>query len=242
MPPITAAEEAHLLAREMVADVERWNDSMISTGFVPRTAIREARAQFQARVAPELHPLFEQALANSGLADEAQPLPSLDDGVVTDRALERAGLPTRRAWIWKLATGVGVALVGAYVLWQILYPPEVLARLPVAQVGVPVEVRATLPGPKHTVAVAADVVKWSDGSCLMLDVEAFRGEARVAQYSCCGWRARRGGWGTAVLMYTSTSACRLNLPAGGADRVKVGTRLVHAGAITFEGLEIRVEK
>jgi hypothetical protein len=242
MAPVSSPEEATLLARELVADIERYNESVIESGRVPRQAIREGRALFRARVEPGLHPLFERALGNSGLAVEAEPLAALDDGVVTDRALERAGLPTRRSWIWRLATGVGVTLVGAFVLWQILHPAEVLARLPIAQVGVPVEVRATMPGPKHTVAVAADVVRWSDGSCLMLDVEAFKGEARVAQYSCCGWRSRRGGWGSAVLAYKTTSACTLALPAGGADRVKVATRLTRPDGPKFEGLEVRIEK
>ena len=96
MALIAAPEEATLLAREMVADIERYNDSAISSGRVPREAIREGRALFRARVVPELDPLFEQALGNTALAPEAEPLPSLTgDAPVTDQALERAGLPTR---------------------------------------------------------------------------------------------------------------------------------------------------
>jgi hypothetical protein len=243
---ITTPAEATLLARELVADIERYNDSMISTGRVPRAAIQEGRALFRARVTPGLYPLFEQALGNTALAAEAEGLADpADQGPVTDGALERAGLPTRRKVVARIVIGLLVAgfavLVGKSVLRA--HFAEVLARLPIAQVGVPAEARAALPGPATlTVAVAADVVKWSGSSCLILDVEAFRGDTRVGQVSCCGWRPRRGSTGSALIVYRTTSDCDLALPAGGADRVKVATRFSRPGALSLDGLEVRIEK
>ena len=246
MALIASPEAATQLARELVADIERYNDSTIAAGRVPRAAIQEGRAVFRARVEPALYPRFERALGNTALAPEAEGLAApVDEGPVTAAALARAGLPTRQKWVARIVIGVLVVGFAVLVARSALrsYFVEVLARLPIAQVGVPVEARATLPGPStRTVAVAADVVKWSGRSCLMLDVEAFRGDARVAQVSCCGWRPKRGSTGSAMIVYRTTSDCDLAIPAGGADRVKVATRFSHPGALSFEGLEIRIEK
>jgi hypothetical protein len=45
-----------------------------------------------------------------------------------------------------------------------------------------------------------------------------------------------------MIVYRTTSDCDLAIPAGGADRVKVASRFSHPGALSFEGLEIRIEK
>jgi hypothetical protein len=115
--------------------------------------------------------------------------------------------------------------------------------VPIATPGTGGETPLAVQGPTTlTVAVAADGVKWSGRSCLMLDVEAFRGGTSVARYSCCGWRPKRGSNGSALLVYRSNDECDLAVPTGGVDRVRVGTRLDPPGRLTFEGLEIRVER
>jgi hypothetical protein len=243
MSLIAAPDQAANLARDMVFDLERDHDSQISRGSIPRQAVQAARAAFRARVVAGLHPVFESALASSSLAREAESA-SLDPAAAAD--LPPSRVPRART---KVLAGVGmIAFFGVIIGWVVLTRHEavVLARVPLPGAIGSGEVPLAVPGAAVVkLAVAADSVSYSGKGCLDLEAHALKGNAVVGRVSCCAWypthvRRARSGWLAPI--YRQRDACNLQVPAGGADRLRVSTRFHGDGKLAFEGFEIRAEQ
>jgi hypothetical protein len=154
---------------------------------------------------------------------------------------EAAGVPPRSSNVVIILVLVSV-IVGAILIVRSLIGAvggEVLARVPIAKVGDPADAPFAAAGnARLAFSVRADTCKWSGTNCLTLDVDALRGDETVAHVTCCGYRTSGGGtvWSTEQ----HNDACQLDIPASGADRLRVSTKLEHPRELTFEKLEVLV--
>ena len=118
---------------------------------------------------------------------------------------------------------------------------ELLTKVPLAGIGKTNEVAVSLPaGTPLEFPVTAASYSYSGAGYLLIDVELLRDRAVVARMTCRGFEFE-GGAGAGCGVTHSNSDCALRVPAGGANGVRVGSRLENEGATaTFEGLAVEV--
>jgi hypothetical protein len=86
----------------------------------------------------------------------------------------------------------------------------------------------------------ADRYSYDGTNAVMLDAELLKGGLVVERLTCRGFDLEdNSGSGTGS---TRHLMCPMTAPAGGADTVRVGTRLENTSPATFEGFEVRVHQ
>lgn len=108
MNKINTISAAKRFAEAILADVRVYNADAIQRGDDLSHEIAEARALYQGRVKPLLFPLFEQALANSGIRAQAL-------GVVGRHAAAATSDGKQLAWVI-----FGVLGLTATTVWKLL--------------------------------------------------------------------------------------------------------------------------
>jgi hypothetical protein len=124
---------------------------------------------------------------------------------------------------------------------------KTVGTLTYERVGATQEVPLTLKGGTQIhFAVYAERYSYRGRNQVMLDVELLKGGAVidvVDRMSCAGWTIRgksKSGGGCKTTRYNSD--CTMTVPAGGADAVRVATRLMNGNEASFTGLQVLVRQ
>lgn len=243
MAPIDSPLEAEALARSIIRELEYGDRANVRGGHV-----QHARTQFRARVVPERFDDFERALVGAGFGWAAEP--GTPESPLHPDELEVAGVP-RRASNLPAIVGISLAVVIGGVLVYFVggailrsATRKTVARAPIAAIGQGgVATYAAPPGTELWFSVGADECSWSGYNCIMLEIEAIKGEATVARRTCCGYSVK-SSMGSAFGGTSQTrDDCVLRVPSPGADRFRVATRLSRPqSSLTCSGMEIGIRR
>lgn len=119
---------------------------------------------------------------------------------------------------------------------------KTVGTLAYERVGTTQEIPLTLREGAHIqFAVYAERYSYSGPNRVMLDGELLRRGAVVAKMSCAGWD-NEGGAGGGCKTTHYNSDCTMTVPAGGADAVRVATRLENDNEASFTGLQVLVKQ
>lgn len=119
---------------------------------------------------------------------------------------------------------------------------KTIATIPIGVIGGSGEVAvAAPPGSELGFAVHAASYSYSGRNHILLKSELVKAGRVVASQECQAFEFE-GGAGTGCAATHQNSACSITVPPGGADAVRVSTRLESAGTVQVEGLEVRVKE
>lgn len=142
----------------------------------------------------------------------------------------------------KPAGGTRGGYVVAAAIAVLLGCGKTVGTLAYERVGTTQEIPLTLQGGAQVrFAVYAERYSYSGPNQVMLDAELLKGGAVVEKMSCAGWD-NEGGSGGGCKTTHYNSDCTMTVPAGGADAVRVATRLKNDNEASFTGLQVLVKQ
>lgn len=119
---------------------------------------------------------------------------------------------------------------------------KTVATVKLTQIGASGETKIALPaGAEIGFAVHADKYSYSGENHVMVTAELLRAGAVVGTMTCAGFEFE-GGAGAGCGATHQSSDCAMTVPGGGADAVRVSTRLENGNEASVEGLEVRVKQ
>ncbi|MBX3210967.1 MAG: hypothetical protein KF850_02945 [Labilithrix sp.] len=119
---------------------------------------------------------------------------------------------------------------------------KTVATLGYEHVGTVKETPLALPpGAKVRLAVRAESYSYFGRNHVMLDAELLKDGAVVAKMSCQGFEFE-GGSGSGCKSTHYNSGCSITAPPGGADALRVGTRMENGNGASIEGLSVLVKQ
>lgn len=119
---------------------------------------------------------------------------------------------------------------------------KTVATLSYRSIGTTEEVPLALaPGSDVKLAVHAGSYSYSGRNHIMLEAALLKGSAVVETMTCEGFEFE-GGAGSGCKSTHYNSTCSMTVPAGGADTVRVGTRMENDNSATVEGLQVLVKQ
>lgn len=130
----------------------------------------------------------------------------------------------------------------AAVVFALLGCGKTVATLSYQSIGTTEEVPLALAeGTEVKLAVRAEKYSYSGRNHVILEAALLQGGAVVEKMSCEGFEFE-GGAGSGCKSTHYNAACSMTVPKGGADTVRVGTRMENHNSATIEGLQVLVQQ